>query len=66
MLVLTREPEQEIEIYVDPAELSGRTKIVVKVVSLTRSRARIGIEAPKSVVIVRDDAKQRSVPDHVS
>ena len=66
MLVLTRECGQEIYLHIDPAQLKGPTTIVVKVASLGRSRARIGIEAPPQVVVLRDDAKRRAVPGRVS
>ena len=51
MLVLTRGKEESIFIGDD---------IEVRIISVDENRVRIGIEAPKDVRIVRDNAKNKS------
>lgn len=50
MLVLSRRAGQRIEIGPD---------IAVNVLDVYRGEVRLGIEAPKDVCILRDDAKRR-------
>ena len=50
MLVLTRKPEQSIIIGTD---------IVVKVLSVDGDHVKIGIEAPKDVLILREELTGR-------
>jgi carbon storage regulator len=54
MLVLTRKEGQRIEI-----KTEGGARIVVTLLEANHMKARIGIEAPREVAILRDDAKKR-------
>ncbi len=61
MLVLTRQPQERID---GPGSqiictMPDGREIVVTLIRLSRHTARIGIEAPRDVEIVRDDAKQK-------
>ena len=51
MLVLTRSPEKSI--FLDHPDGA----IVIKFLDVDRNTVRVGIEAPKTVIILRDDAK---------
>lgn len=53
MLVLSRRIGEAIYVGDD---------IVIKVVDIDRNKVRIGIEAPKSVPIARDDIKKTNKP----
>ena len=56
MLVLTREVDQDIVIFVDPANLKpGVTEIAVKIVSLQNGRCRLGITAPVDIPVHRKE-----------
>ena len=61
MLVLSRKPHEVIDIRV------GGVDIEIKLVSIHAGRAKIGIEAPRHVAIVRRevdrDAKETTAPD---
>jgi carbon storage regulator len=50
MLVLTRKPDQAV--------LIG-DNVVVRVLEVRGSTVRLGIEAPRDVAVVRDDAVKR-------
>lgn len=51
MLALTRKQQESIVIY----DATGQNRIVVKVSRIDGDRVRIGIDAPKSFRIVRDE-----------
>jgi carbon storage regulator CsrA len=53
-LVLTRRPNQAILI---------DNKTTVTIISCSRGKVRLGIDAPSSVHVVRDDA-HKGAPDH--
>lgn len=53
MLVLSRKVSQRIQIGED---------VTITVVDIGRNRVRLGIEAPKAVPIVRDDAHGQTIP----
>lgn len=58
MLILTRRVSETIKI-----KCQDGTEIVVMLTAVVdHGRARIGIDAPKSVSILRDDAKTGSRP----
>lgn len=54
MLVLTRYPNQRIKINV------GQIEIVVNVVEVRGDKVRLGVTAPKEVVIEREELKKRN------
>lgn len=54
MLILTRKDGQQIEITTPQGE-----KIIITLVEGIPGKARVGIDAPKEFVILRDDAKRR-------
>jgi carbon storage regulator len=56
MLVLTRKPQEEIKIGKD---------IVVKVISISENSVKIGIEAPKEMVIMRAELYQKVKENNV-
>ena len=54
MLVLTREVDQDIVIFVDPEKLKpGVTEITVKIVSIINQKCRLGITAPVEIPVHR-------------
>lgn len=54
MLILTRKEGQRIEIKTEDGQ-----RIVLTMVEITAGKIRLGIDAPKEVSILRDDAKKR-------
>ena len=56
MLVVTRKLDEKIRIGDD---------IVLTVTKIERGQVRIGIDAPRSVQIIRDDAKKKE-PKHAT
>jgi len=65
MLSLTRRPNELIYIYPDDlppdmtvAELFAGGQIAIEVLSIKGNQVRIGIDAPKSLIILRDDANE--------
>lgn len=56
MLVLTRKP-------MDAIDIGGNIKVTV--LSVAGNQVRIGIDAPKHIQIVRDDAIYRQPRDYV-
>jgi carbon storage regulator len=50
MLVLSRKPEQAVII---------DDEIVVRILEVRGDQVRLGVEAPKDIVVVRDDAVKR-------
>lgn len=56
MLVLTRKVDEDLIIFVDPANLKpGVTEITIKIVSLQGDKCRLGIEAPKEIPVHRKE-----------
>lgn len=56
MLVLTREVDQDVVIFVDPQNLKpGVTEITVKIVSLQGNKCRLGVSAPKEIPVHRKE-----------
>lgn len=53
MLILTRKVEQALLIGKD---------VVVKVISIERGRVKLGIEADKNVIILRDELARKKPP----
>ena len=51
MLVLSRKPEEKIRIGED---------VIIQVVEIHKGRVRLGITAPKSIRIVRDEIADRA------
>jgi len=59
MLVLSRDVDQDVIIFVDYAKLKpGITEIVVKIVDVRGSKVRLGFEGPKEVVIHRREVAE--------
>lgn len=61
MLVLTRQPSERIS---GPGSkiictMPDGREIVITLVRLSRHTARVGIDAPRDVIVVRDDAVKR-------
>lgn len=54
MLILSRKEGQKIEIVSEDG-----TRIVITLVEANHMKARIGIDAPAEVSVLRDDAKKR-------
>lgn len=61
MLVVGRTAEQSLVIYV-PASSEPR-EITVKITSIDRDRARLGIAAPKDCLILRSELQRREPTD---
>jgi carbon storage regulator len=53
MLVLTRIPGEKIHVIVPPSDTP--TEVIVLVADIERGKARIGIEAPRNVDIMRNE-----------
>ncbi len=53
MLVLSRKPPEEIVVRVPPSD--SETEITVTLISIRHGKARIGLEADRSVVIHRSE-----------
>ena len=53
MLVLSRKPRQTITMTTASGEI-----VIVTLVEICRDKVRLGFEAPPTVRIVRDDAKE--------
>ena len=67
MLVLSRRPNELIYIYPDDlppdmtvAELFAGGQIVIEVLSIEQNQVKIGIDAPKHLTILRDNANERT------
>ena len=67
MLLLARWPHEKFYIYPDDlppdmtvAELFADGQIAIEVLSIKGNQVRIGIHAPDSLTILRDDAKERA------
>lgn len=54
-LVLKRRPGEAITL-----DVPGADPVTITLVQLTNGQASIGIEAPREVSILRDDAKRRA------
>lgn len=52
MLVLTRGSQESITIYTDPP-------VRIMLIGVNGNQARIGIEAPKDILILRDEVEYR-------
>lgn len=57
MLVLERKRDQTIRIY---DRRTGETGVSIKVVSCSGGKVKIGIDAERSLVIVRDELERRA------
>ena len=56
MLVLSRDVDQDIVIFVDPSKLNpGVTEITVKIVDVRPSKVRLGISAPEEIIVHRKE-----------
>ncbi len=53
MLVLTRKKDQEIVITL------GKETVRVRVLEIARDRCRLGVSAPRSIVVHREEVAQR-------
>ena len=65
MLLLTRPPNELTHIYLDDlppdmtvAELFADGQISIEVIGIKGNQVRLGIHAPKSLKILRDDANE--------
>ncbi len=65
MLILTRRPSELIYIYPDDlppdmtvAELFAGGQIAIEVLSIRGNQVKLGIDAPKRLKVLRDDAKE--------
>ncbi len=59
MLVLSRDVDQDIVIFVDPSKLEpGVTEIVVKIVDVRGSKVRLGISAPTEIPVHRREVAE--------
>jgi len=67
MLVLTRRPNELIYIYPEDlppdmtvSELFADGQIAIEVLGIKGNQVKIGIDAPKQLTILRDDAGERT------
>lgn len=65
MLILTRRPSEVIHIYPDDlppdmtvTELFAGGQIAIEVLGIKGNQVKFGIHAPKSLIILRDDANE--------
>lgn len=56
MLILEREPQESITIYTDPP-------IKILLINISGNRAKLGIDAPKNILILRDEVEYRPRED---